>query len=112
MAGTARFHLNQNLVGGRSWGSDVLERQRLFELVQDGRFHESTSENERTETSEGDLRLDTTQKEFHGAVYTFCQLVRSSKIDRPLPDYSVVEGFHELGQMNHRKCLGNLSALL
>src|SRR5215469_14774460 len=111
MAGTTGFHLNQNFFAGGSWAIDVLERQRLSELAQDGGSPVSTPENERQKRREADLGFDSTQKELHRAVYTFCQLVRSSKIDRPLSDHSLVEGFHELGQMNHRKCLGNLSTL-
>src|SRR5215469_10740360 len=66
----------------------------------------------RTKTSAGELELDSTQKELHRTVYPLRELVRSRKIDRPLTDHGVVESFHELGQMNDRKCIRDFVPLL
>src|ERR1039458_32945 len=58
------------------------------------------------------LRPNAAQEKLHRAPHPVGELVRPGQIHRPLPHHRVVEPFHELRQMHHRKRVRNFASLL
>src|SRR5205807_5568566 len=116
MANPAGFDTYQDFTSSGLRCADFFHRKCLLELAQDGSLHAfrlmfpvTGKSRVRYSRSSG---LDAPQEKLHGTIDAFPQLVRASKIHRPLPNHGLIKSLHELGEMKNREAARDFTALL